>query len=597
MAPRPVQAVDGAAQLAQVEAALRAGGASEALGICARTIALDAANAAAHRHLAVLLAASGDRGGAIAAGKRACELAPEDPRSWAELGRAFALLGDLEDAATCFREAVDVDERCADGWHNLGVALRKLGRFEQAFAALKRALLVDPARADTYLALGNLLIESDQLEDALECFERAAGHDPTLARARSRLADQLAANGDLDRAESLFRQSLALDPDHVRGWLGLARALEDIGDADAALGCYRNALARRPGYAPALAGFFGLLRAAAPQPLLASAEALVRDAATHDESRALVAYGLAKYHDRRKDFVRAASAATIANRARRRLAGPLDRARLAERVDGLVAAFGPAFFAARTGYGMGTDQPVFIVGLPRSGTTLTEQIIAAHPLLEGAGELPDLARLAQRAAEPRGRRRWEAAAALDAARSRGLAQQYLRSLRDTRPRSALRISDKSPLNLFNLAFAALLFPNARVIHCRRDALDNALSIWFENFNPEQRYATDFADLAFFSRQCDRLLAHWQRALPLRMLEVRYEDTVADVEAQARRIMKFLAVPWDRRCLEFHDTGRAVQTPSRWQVREPIYARSVQRWRNYAELLPELETAFRDDETS
>ena len=169
--------------------------------------------------------------------------------------------------------------------------------------------------------------------------------------------------------------------------------------------------------------------------------------------------------------------------------------------------------------------------------------------------------------------------------------QILCALRDGAPKERLRISDKSPLNFFHLAFAALLFPRARVIHCRRNAHDTALSIWMENFNSDQRYATDFDDLAFFTTQYERLMAHWHTALPLPLLEVQYEDVVADVEGQAQRLLTFLDVPWDARCLDFHKSGRAVQTPSRWQVRQPIYSRSVSRWRAYAEYLPTLETAF------
>jgi tetratricopeptide (TPR) repeat protein len=585
----------------RVEAALRSGGLAAGIELCERAAAVEPHAADAYRHLGVLHATAGLRGAAIAAAKRACELAPDEPRAWSDFGRALALLGDLDDAARCFQEAVTIDARFADGWHNLGTALRKLGRADEAFTALKTALLHDPARADTYLNLGNLLIDSTQLEDALECFERAAKHDPTLARARSRLADQLAGRGKLDRAESLFRRSLALDPEHLQGWLGLGRALEDLGDADGALGCYRNALARRPSHAPALAHYLALLREEAAPELIGAAHAAMASTETNDEARALIAYGLAKYHDRRKDYARAAAAGAAANTARRRRSGPLDRAALAARVDGLIGTFDAEFFATRRQLGVGTDQPVFIVGLPRSGTTLTEQIISAHPLLHGAGELPDLARLAARAAHgdsvgdaERGvRRPWQAAAAVDAMQSRALAQRYLRALRDGAPKQRVRISDKSPLNFFHLAFAAVLFPNARVIHCRRDARDNALSIWLENFNPDQRYATDFDDLAFFTAEYERLMAHWRSALPLQIFEVRYEDTIADVENQARRIVAFLGVPWDERCLDFHGSGRAVQTPSRWQVRQPIYTRSVERWRRYAPFVPELESAFAD----
>jgi hypothetical protein len=240
---------------------------------------------------------------------------------------------------------------------------------------------------------------------------------------------------------------------------------------------------------------------------------------------------------------------------------------------------------------VGADQPVFIVGLPRSGTTLVEQILASHPKLHGAGELPDLANLAARAVAGGEAHPWQAASRLDLMESRELAGEYLRALRRGAPKGCLRISDKSPLNFFHLAFAAVLFPNARVIHCRRDARDNALSIWMENFNPDQRYATDFHDLAFFRAQHERIMAHWQAVLPLRILEIQYEDTVRDLETQARRLISFLDVPWDPGCLAFHQNDRAVQTPSRWQVRQPIYSKSVNRAERYASVLPDLMAAF------
>ncbi len=169
--------------------------------------------------------------------------------------------------------------------------------------------------------------------------------------------------------------------------------------------------------------------------------------------------------------------------------------------------------------------------------------------------------------------------------------RYLRALREGAPKGLLRISDKSPLNFFQLGLVAVLFPNARVIHCTREGRDNALSIWMENFNPEQGYATDFSDLAFFRSEYLRLMAHWTDVLPLEILELRYEDTVSDLDGQARRLIDFLGAPWDERCLAFHENDRAVQTPSRWQVRQPIYSRSVQRWQRYAPFLPELTQAF------
>jgi tetratricopeptide (TPR) repeat protein len=517
-------------------------------------------------------------------------LAPNDPRGWSNLGRVLAASGILPDAIRCLTRSLQIDPRHADSWHNLGCALKTAGDRDGAFKAFKNALAIDAQRANTYLALGNLLIESEQFDDAVECFERAARHDPTLTAARSRLAQQLSERGQVQRAESLFRQSLGLDPNHVQSWFGLGRTLEDLGEAEGALGCYRNVLSRMPAHAHAIGQYLALVRDDAEPEVLTRALSIMNDETTADDARALIGYGLLKYHDRRCDYAAAAAAGLAANAARRRSAGPLDRAALAQRIDHMLSRYDEEFFAARRRFGLGTDQPVFIVGLPRSGTTLTEQILSAHPLLHGAGELPDLARIAQRCIGP-DEEPWLAAFHLDEMASRKHGYEYLGALRAGAPKGRRHISDKSPLNFFQLAFAALLFPRARVIHCRRSACDNALSIWMENFNPGQRYATDFSDLAYFTAQYERLMEHWRQHLPLPILELQYEETVRDTEIQARRLMEFLEVPWDKRCLDFHRSERAVQTPSRWQVRQPIYTRSVGRWRTYAEYLPDLAAAF------
>ncbi len=573
-----------------VQVELDGGDLAAAIQLCRDRIKAAPGDADPYRHLGQLLAAGGDILPAYRKAQRACELAPNDARCWSDLGRVYALDGKLDDAARCFTEAIQIDPRYADGWHNLGTALNKLGDRAGAFTALKNALLVDPTRAETYLNLGNLLIAVDQFEDAVECFERAAQHDPKLAQARSRLAHELSTRGKVKRAESLFRQSLGLNPDHVQGWFGLGRTLEDLGQAEGALGSYLQVLKRRPGHPTALGQYLALVRDEAPPDLLEAARTAMEYPETPDEAKALIGYGLAKYHDRRREYAEAAAAGLAANAARRRKTGPLDRAALAARIDHILRTYTRDFFAQHRPLGLGTDQPVFIVGLPRSGTTLTEQILSAHPLLHGAGELPALARIAARCVEDT-EEPWQAATKLDLMQSRERADEYLKALRDGAPKGTLRVSDKSPLNCFHLALAAVLFPNARVIHCLRDARDNALSIWMENFNPDQRYATDFEDLAWFTAEYRRLISHWRLHLPLEMLELRYEDTVADLEGQARKLVAFLDAPWEARCLDFHQSERAVQTPSRWQVRQPIYTKSVARWKAYAPYLPQLPAAF------
>jgi tetratricopeptide (TPR) repeat protein len=576
--------------LQALQSRLDSGDVAGALAHCREEIAKAPGHADGHRYLGQLLALRGEWLPAQRSARRACMLAPEDPRCWSDLGRVCAMERHFADAARCFSEAIQLDETCADGWHNLATALQKSGDRVGAFSAFKRALTLDPARAETCLGLGNLLIANGQFDDAVEAFERAATLDPSLARARSRLAQELSSRGKVTRARSLFRQALGLDPDHLQGWLGLGRTLEDLGQADGALSCYLNVIARQPGHPHAIGQYLALVKGDADIAVLDLAMAAMASPDATDEGKALVGYGLAKFHDRRKNYTAAAAAGVQANAARRRSAGAMDRAALRRRIDGIIATYDRNFFASRRRHGLGADQPVFIVGLPRSGTTLTEQIMAAHPFMHGAGELPDLARIAAscvgESQEP-----WQAAAALDETKSRERAADYLLALRDGAPRQQLRISDKSPLNFFQLAFVAVLFPNARVIHCTRGARDNALSIWMENFNPDQRYATDFDDLAFFTSEYRRLMAHWRIHLPLPVLDFSYEDTVANLEAQSRKLLSFLGAPWDARCLNFHDSSRAVQTPSRWQVREPLYQSSAGRWKNYGPSLPALVHAF------
>ncbi|WHZ21737.1 MAG: hypothetical protein OJF47_000849 [Nitrospira sp.] len=580
---------------ASVQAALNANDPLAAKRLCEQHLRVLPDDPDAHRYLGQLLIMLGEREQALTIATRATALTPQDPRTWSDLGRVHVLSGHRRDAIPCFEKAVDLAPDFADGWHNLGLALRQTGQTQRAFDALKQALLIDPTRAETYLSLGNVLVDAQQLEDAIGCFERAVVYDPSLAKTHTRLAQELSHRGDVDRAASLFRRALSLDGESIENWFGLGRTLEDLGQQEAALSCYRNVLERQPGHAWALGNYLALAKGDEGREWIEQLEPALDRTDGSAEAQALMGYGLTKWYDRRGRFGEAAWAGRRANAARRKTAGPFNRTALTGRIDAIIAAYTVEFFAERRHSGIGTDQPVFIVGLPRSGTTLTEQILSAHPLLHGAGELPDLARLAMESLDGKDAARWQGALKLDDdMTSRRLAHEYLSALRRGAPPDCRRISDKQPLNFFQLAFAALLFPNARVIHCRRDARDNALSIWMENFNADQTYATDFGDLAHFMAEYRRLMAHWHAVLPLQILDVHYEETVTDLERQARRIMAFLKVPWDDRCLDFHQSNRAVQTPSRWQVRQPIYSSSVRRWLHYREYLPDLVAAFSEE---
>jgi len=485
---------------------------------------------------------------------------------------------------------IQVDDD-ANGCMQRGKRQLASGTEEAALDAFRQALRRDPQCIEALLEIARLLHADGQPRQAATCLARALEIGKRAVRPVTEQALALAEAGHVVAAEAVLRRVLRRAPRESGAWYALGVALEYAGRRDAARQGYRRALAETPGHGHALGAYLALSAGDADPQVVARAEAALVAPDTPAPAAALVGYGLAKHHDRCGDHASAALAGRRANAARRRAAGPLDREALAARVDGIVDTYAQAFFHERRRFGAGTDQPVFVVGLPRSGTTLVEQILSAHPLLHGAGELPDLARIAAHSLPSPRHAPWRAAAALDQPRSLMAAHTYLDALRRNAPAGALRISDKSPLNFFHLAFAAVLFPNARVIHCTRELRDTALSIWMENFSPDQHWSTAFDDLAFFAGQYRRLMAHWRAHLPLAMLDVQYEETVADLDGQARRLLEFLDVPWDERCLDFHASGRAVQTPSRWQVRQPIYTRSVGRWRRYAPHLPELHRAF------
>jgi len=540
------------------------------------------------------------RRGAIETARAACtsrlRAHPADAAAWAwrartelDAYRHQAAKGDAEGARVCLRAALESDPQLAQAWHELGRVRRSDGDTEGAFAALKQALLLDATRASTYLALADLLAEAGQDDDALGCLERAARYDDGSERAPVRLARALAERGKVERAAAVYADALQQTPGDTEALLGRGEALEALGERDRALACYRAVLVHKPGQALALGRLLALAGTEEAAGHASTAWAALDDRSTPAPARALVGYGLARAAIRQGRVGYAVHAGAAANRARRLEAGGMDREALRDRVDRLIDHYDAAFFADRTGWGRGDERPIFVVGLPRTGTTLTEQILAAHPEAAGAGELSDLPRQVMARTEANANDSWRAAATLDAASSRTEADRYLAALARSAPAAARRISDKTPFNLFHLGFAALLCPGARVIHCMRDRRDTALSIWLENFAPDQRYATDLEDIACLATECDRLMAHWRRCLPLPILTVRYEDTVADPAAQARRIVDFLGLEWDDACLAHHHHERAVQTPSRWDVRQPVHGASVGRWRRFAPYLATLET--------
>ena len=554
------------------------------------------ATAAGYKQQAQAALQAGNTGLALQHMQRANELAPASVALRFELGCLLAHLGRPDDALECFRACVAMQPDFAEGWHFIGLTLARQGHLHDALAPLRRAYALEPGNQRVLERLAQAEFEVGDAADALPLWRALDALRPGDEHVELKLGETLSRLGDADAAGALFEQALQRDPASANLWMARAQAEEISGRRDQAEAAYERALALRPGWAFPLAGLLGLRRGQANDTRVHEAQALLDDPARGDDERAMVGYELGKVFDGRGDYPRAMQAWHAANAARRRDQGEPEPADLASRVDASLAVFNRELFERAAGLGNPDERPVFIVGMPRSGTTLLEQMLAAHPQVHGAGELPDVSLIARDLPSRRGRpQQWPhilediALEPLPAA-----AKRYLAAALRQAPAGTARVIDKYPMNYYLLGLVALMFPKARVLWCRRDPRDVAISIYGENFALAERLATRLDGIGHLVRLQSRLMRHWQSVLPLPILEVRYEDVAADTQTQARRALDFLGLDWDPACLDFHRSERGVQTPSRWQVRQPVHTRSIGRWRHYENELAPLLAVLGDD---
>lgn len=464
-------------------------------------------------------------------------------------------------------------------------ALRRAGRIDEAIAAYTELLGREPDLPDSWYNLGWLQRQARQFEPALQSYRQALDRgvrDPEevhLNRAVI-LSDQLARH---DEAEAELRAALALNPDYLPALLNLGNLHEDRGDRAGAEAAYRRALAASPGNALALSRLAGVVDSRSPgaDEILAQLQRAVISAGAAAE-RADLGFALGRLLDARQQFDDAFDAYDAANLASRESFGPqfrgYDRAAQERFVDRLIAAFPEPVDRADAG-----GPPIFIVGMFRSGSTLVEQILASHSHIESGGELDILPALVRRIpGYP------ESIAGADEAAIARCRSFYLEGLAPF-ARAGPILTDKRPDNFLHVGLIKTLFPDAKIVHTRRNRLDNLLSLYFLHLGPDMPYALDLADAAHWHGEYERLMAHWKRLYPDDIFEVDYDALVSQPEPLVRDLVAFAGVEWEPGVLEFHRRKSAVRTASVWQVREPLHARSSGRWKNYAKrLLPLLD---------
>jgi tetratricopeptide (TPR) repeat protein len=562
-----------------------AGKLEESLSCLERVVALQPDYAEAHNNLANTCRRLGRLDRAETHYARALALNPSSAKVHNNLATLLTYRGQYHRAATEARRAIDLNPRLADAYINLAAAEAARGNHGDSLRWLDALLAFAPADSGGLAARALALKQFDRLDAALDSAKRSVAAQPMNAAAHDALGQVLQAQNRFDEALAAFDKAAAL-PSTIAEDARVNRAvlLMETGRNDEALAAIDAVLSAYPRSASAWFSRGDLKTFTADDPDIPRMERLLQpDGVQSFNDRMSLHFALGKAYLDAGEGARAFQHLGAGNRMKRSTF-VFDAAVADDWMKRTANTFSPALFERFARAGAGSALPVFVVGIPRSGTTLVEQILASHPQVYGAGELSAVQRLADGIADyPAGVERLTRS---DVARLGGDYLARVEHLADGRR----YLVDKMPANFLHLGLIRVIQPNARIIHCRRDPVDTCLSCYAKLFASEQTFAYDLGELGRFHRSYQALMDHWRTVFADdRFIEVDYEAIVDDLESQARRLVDFLGLPWHDACLRYHENNRPVRTASVNQVRQPIYKTSVGRWKRYAaHLAPLLE---------
>lgn len=568
-----------------------------------------------HHEIGLAMAELGHAATAIAALRRAVGLDPRLGQAWRALAEQLRLAGDEAgaDAAVAAEiraavsdpillEAADAlaDNRLAVAERLLRGYLRRdplnvpairmlaevggrLGKLEDAQALLERALELAPAFAPARYNYATVLYRQNRAAEAVEQLDRLLAREPGRPGYLNLKAAALGRIGEYEAAIAIYHDLLARYPDHPKAWMSYGHALKTVGRQADCVAAYRRALSLAPRLGEAWWSLANLKTWRFEPADMAAMEAQLSRGDLSDEDRLHLHYALGKAAEDAaawdRSFEHYARGAAI---RRRQVSYDADATHA--HLQRSRALFSRSFFAARQGQGCPAPDPIFVVGLPRAGSTLIEQILSSHSQVEGTMELPDVISIARRLGGGEGRREEsaypEALAALDADALRSLGEEYLDRTRVQRKTARPFFIDKMPNNFAHVGLIALMLPNAKIVDARRHPMAGCFSAFKQHFARGQHFSYDLTELGRYYADYVALMRHFDEALPGRIHRVIYEDMVADPEAQTRALLDYCGLPFEAACLRFHETERAVRTASSEQVRRPIFTEALDHWRRF-----------------
>jgi tetratricopeptide (TPR) repeat protein len=537
--------------------------------------------------MGVIAAQVGKHDIAVGLIESAIKINPNVPDFYNNCGEAYRALHKTDLAISHYEQAIAIKPDFAEPHNNLGIALQGLGRQEDAITHFEQALVIKPDYAEAHNNQGNSLRELGRPDDAVTHFQQSLAIRPDFAQAHNNLGNVLQELLRQEDAISHYEQALAIMPDFTEAHNNLGAALQELGRKEEAISHYEQALAIKPDYAEAHRNL-SIIKPGQEQ--VSIIEQLLKGPPVSEKDVMHYHYSLGNIFDDAKSFDKAFEHYLKANTLKRNTITYNPR-KHSVFVDSLIKVYSKSYFQEKYVAGSDSELPVFIVGMPRSGTSLIEQIVASHPQVYGAGELSSIWRIEQAISkqfETSGPYP-ECMSLCDDAIAVQLSAQHLNEICKY-SQDATRITDKLPDNFLRIGLIKTLFPKARIIHCQRNAMDTCSSIFLNYFDKGNEYSFDLTELGQYYLDYVRLMAHWRSLFAVEIFELQYEEIVMDQEKVSRQLVAYLGLEWDKKCLGFYKNKRAVRTTSNFQVRKPIYTKSINRWKQYEKHLgPLMET--------
>jgi tetratricopeptide (TPR) repeat protein len=478
---------------------------------------------------------------------------PDNVRALRMLGNIAVEAGRTRAGRQLIRRSLELEPGFVPAWNDLANLEMKQDRYAEALEAVEKSMAIDPGLAQTWIIKGNILTRAQRHEESLTAYEKA----------------------------------LELNPESAGALSAMGHVLKTIGRQPESIDAYRRCIARQPAFGEAYWSLANLKTFRFNEEEVKVMSDMVEREALPGETRVNFYLSLGKHYENEKDYDTAFEHYRLGNELRRQreIYDPVQTQVVHDRI---IEVFGKEFFAERQGWGDPDDAPILVVGLPRSGSTLIEQILASHSQVEGTMELPDLSRITAELSKrsPRRSEYPEAIELQDRDQVAAMGRDYIESTMRYRSGKPFFI-DKMPNNFVHIGLLHLILPNAKVINARRHPLDSCLGSYKQLFFKGQSFTYDQFELGHYYLQYQRIMDHWHEVLPGRVLDVHYENMVRDQENETRRLLEFLGLPWEDRVLRFYETERAINTASSEQVRQPIYTKALNFWRHYEPHLGEL----------